>query len=643
MADATGISQREILTTADTIPKMFLGACQKWGKNKVAMRKKEFGIWSEYTWARIHEEVRNLSGGLISLGYSKGDKLAIIGDNCPEWFSAEYAALSVGGVVAGLYTDASRDELAYIVENCDAKFVVVSDQEQVDKFLDIKDKLPKLERVIYWDSKGLWNYDDPILLGWSEVIEMGRKYSAEQPGFFEKYVADTTAEDTALLLYTSGTSGLPKGAMITHGTLTKACQDWCKVEKYTPGDQYVSYMSPAWIAEQTYGICSLVWVGYEVNFPEKPETTQDDIREIAPNMLFFGSRLWESVASSIQARMSDSTAPKRAMYNLGVKIGYKAAYQRLHNKPINIFLRLAYRLNDLIILRPLRDKIGCLKAKHAYTGGALLSPDTIFLFHAINVRIRNNYGLTEVIPGTLQRMNDVNVDTVGSPLGNEIRISDEGEILLRGYGTFQGYYKKPEETAKMKDEYGWLHTGDAGFFTDEGHLVYMDRVKELIELKDSSKFAPAYIEGKLRFSQYITDAVVIGGKHRDYVSVLVQIDSENVGRWAEKNRINYTTFTDLSQKDGVLQLIKKEIERVNEALPDTSKIKRFCNFYKQLDPDESELTRTRKLRRNYIEQKYAILIDTIYSNKNLCTVEADVVYQDGRKSKMTTEAKILDV
>jgi long-chain acyl-CoA synthetase len=643
MTGASGIHQQDTLTTTDTIPKLFLKACRKWGNNKVAMQKKEFGIWNEYTWARVYEEVRNLSGGLISLGFSKGNKLAIIGDNCPEWFCTEYAALALGGVVVGLYADASRNELEYIVESCDAQFVFVSDQEQVDKFLDIKDKLPKLERVIYWDPQGLWKYDNPILLSWSDVIEMGRKYSAEHPGFFEKSVEDTRAEDIALLLYTSGTSALPKGAMITHRTLTKASQDWFTVEKSDPSDQYVSYMAPAWIAEQTYGIVGLVVANYEVSFPEKPETTQADIREIAPNMLFFGSRLWENVASSIQARMSDSTWLKRIIYNLAVKIGYKAAYNRLENKPINIFLKAAFYLNDLMVLRPLRDKIGCLKAKHVYTGGALLSPDTIFFFHAINVQIRNNYGLTEVIPGTLQRMNDVDVDTVGSPLGNEIRITDDNEIVLRGYGTFQGYYKNPEETAKIKDEHGWLHTGDAGFFTDHGHLVYMDRVKELIEIKDGSKFSPAYIEGKMRFSQYIADAMVVGGKERDYVAALVQIDSENVGKWAEKNKINYTTFTDLSQKDEVQQLIKKEVERVNKALPDSSKIMRFCNFYKQLDPDESELTRTRKLRRTYIEQKYKTLIDAIYSDKNCCVLEADVVYQNGRKSKITTEVKIIDL
>ena len=431
--------------------------------------------------------------------------------------------------------------------------------------------------------------------------------------------------------------------MITHGTLVKACSDWCNVENYSAYDQYVSYMSPAWIAEQTYGICSLVYCNYEVNFPESADTVQADIREIAPNMLFFGSRLWESIASTIQARMTDSTWLKKAIYNLAIKVGYRAAYHRLKNEPEGILLKIASHLSEIMVFRPLRDKIGCLKAKYAYTGGALLSPDTIFFFHAINVRIRNNYGLTEVIPGTLQRIDDIDVDTVGSPLGNEIRINDDGEIILRGYGTFQGYYKKPEDSAKAKDQYGWLHTGDAGFFNSNGHLVYMDRVKELIETKDGTKFSPAFMEGKLRFSQYIADAMVIGSKERDYVSALIQIDFENVGRWAENKRINYTTFTDLSQKDEVLQLIRKEISRMNKGLPNTMKIVKFCNLYKQLDADEAELTRTRKLRRNYIEQKYKMLIDTIYSSDDRCVMEADVVYQDGKKSKIKTEVKIINL
>lgn len=625
----------------DTIPKLFLESCQRWGNSKVAMRKKDFGIWNEYTWQHCYEEVRDLAGGLRSLGFDKEDKLAIIGDNSPEWFYAEYAAQALGGVVVGLYTDATRDELAYIVGHSDAKIVVVDDQEQVDKFLDIRSDLPKLERIIYWDPKGMWDYEEAMLSSWDEVIELGKKYAEEHPDFFEETISRTKAGDLACLLYTSGTRALPKGAMLSHRMMVGSSDDWTAVEGYRESDQYVSYMAPAWIAEQTFGVVSLVYANLEVNFPEEPETVQEDIREIAPDMLFFGSRLWESVASTIQAKISDASWFKRFAYHQALRIGYKVATLRLEKKAINLLLRIIYAICDLLVFRPLRDKVGCLKARYAYTGGSLLSPDTIKFFHGINIKIKNNYGLTEVIPVTLQRSDDISVDSVGVPLGNEVAISNDGEIIVRGYGTFDGYYKNPEATQETKDERGWVHTGDAGYFTEDGHLIYMDRVKELIELKDGAKFSPAFIEGKLRFSAYVGDAMIIGGRDKDFVSAIVQIDYENVGRWAEAHRVAYTTFTDLSQKDEVLALMGKDIARVNASLPESFRIKRYCNMYKQFDPDEAELTRTRKIRRTFMEQRYEKLIAALYKGEEECELEVEVVYQDGRKSKMETRVKLV--
>jgi len=624
----------------DTIPKLFLESCQRWGDSKVAMRKKDFGIWNEYTWQDCYDEVRNLAGGLRSLGFDKGDKLAVIGDNSPEWFFAEYAAQALGGVVVGLYTDAIRSELAYIVGHSDTKIVVADDQEQVDKFLDIRNDLPRLERVIYWDPKGMWSYDDPMLSSWDEVIEIGKKYAEEHPNFFEESISGTKIDDLALLLYTSGTSALPKGAMLAHRLLAKAGGDWVEQEDYRSSEQYVSYMSPAWIAEQLFGLGCLVLSNIEVNFPEAPETVQEDIREIGPHMLFFGSRLWESVAATIQAKISDATWLKRLAYHQALRIGYKAADLRLAKKPIDPLLRIAYGICEPMVFRPLRDKVGCLRARHAYTGGALLSPDTIKFFHGINIRIKNNYGLTEAT-ATLQHDNDISVDSVGVPVTNTVAIRDDGEIVIRGDATFDGYYKNPEATQTTIDEDGWVHTGDAGYFTEDGHLIYMDRVKELIELKDGAKFSPAFIEGKLRFSVYIGDAMIIGGKDRDFVSAIIQIDYENVGRWAEAHRISYTTFSDLSQKDEVIALIGKDVARVNASLPEAFSIKRYCNMYKQFDPDEAELTRTRKLRRGFMEQRYEKLLAGLYSGDEECELEVEVVYQDGRKSKMKTPVKLV--
>ena len=629
------------ISTADTIPKLFLQSCQRWGSSKVAMRKKDFGIWNEHTWQDCYDEVRNLAGGLRSLGFAKGDKLAIIGDNSPEWFFSEYAAQALGGVVVGLYTDATRSELTYIVGHSDAKVVVADNQEQVDKLLDIRNELPMLERIVYWDPKGMWNYDDVMLHSWDEVIELGKKYAEEHPDFFEEGISEAKADDLACLLYTSGTSALPKGAMLSHRMLVRASDDWAAVDDYRESDQYVSYMSPAWIAEQTFGICSLVHSCIEVNFPEAPETVQEDIREIAPDMLFFGSRLWESVASTIQAKISDAPWLKRFAYQRALRIGYRVADLRIAKKSVNPLLEIGYAICELLVFRPLRDKVGCFRARHAYTGGALLSPDTIKFFHGINIRIKNNYGLTEVIPVTLQHDDDISVDSVGVPLGNEVAISSDGEIIVRGYGTFDGYYKNPEATQATKDEEGWVHTGDAGYFAEDGHLIYMDRVKELIELKDGARFSPAFIEGKLRFSAYIGDAMVIGGKDWDFVSAIIQIDYENVGRWAEAHRIGYTTFSDLSQKDEVIALIGKDVARVNASLPEAFSMKRYCNMYKQFDPDEAELTRTRKLRRGFMEQRYEKLLAGLYSGDEECEVEVEVVYQDGRKSKMKTPVKLV--
>ena len=626
------------MTESDTLPKLLKQAYEKYKDKKVAVRRKDLGIWNEYTWKDYYENVKYFSLGLVSLGLTPAKKVAIIGDNDVEYYVAEYAAQAASGVVVPLYSDAGHAEVEFTVGHSESTFVVAHDQEQVDKLLKVQNELPNLRKIIYWDPKGLWNYEEPILISWEEVLRQGRKYEEEHGEVFEENIAKGKGDDLALILYTSGTTGVPKGAMLTHENLLFNTKSYLGAQGLTEEDEYFSYMSPAWMTEQIYGVAGGPYLGMTTNFAEEAGTVKEDVREIGPTIIFYGSRLWESTASTIQVKIADTAAIKRFIYRLCLPIGQKMFKLNIESKEASFFWKAVYKLAWVALFEPLLDKLGLSKVRIAYTGGTVLSPESFSFIGALGLGLRQVYGSTEA--GVIAGHRDyIKPHTLGeSPRGADVKI-ENGEIVVRSPGVFQGYYKNPEETAKVLKD-GWFHTGDAGFFDEDGHLVFMDRVSELLELPDGERFAPQFIESTLRFSPYIKDAMILGGKDKPYISAVIIIDYENIGKWAEDHKVVYTTFTDLSQKAEVCDLIQKEVEKTNESLPSTAKVKKFVNLHKEFDPDEAELTRTRKLRRGFMEDKYRELVDAIYSNKRELTAEAYVRYRDGRTGKITTSVNI---
>jgi len=627
--------------TPDTLPKCFLVKVHQYGDNKVAMRQKDLGIWRNITWQECYEHVKRFALGMVSLGLQRGDKVCIIGDNDPQYFWAQLAVQAGGGVAVGIFTDSVPREIQYVVDHSDAAFVLAKDQEQCDKLLVIRDQVPNVRRVIYWEEKGLWSYDESWLICFEEVEALGQAQQEEHPGLFEELVARGKGSDLAVFCYTSGTTGLPKGVMLDHSNLISGCDLTVKVDPRTDTDDYVSFLPPAWITENVLGLTIHLRTGMIVNFPEAPETVQENIREIAPQALLFSARLWESMVAMVQMRITDTSAINRFLYRIFMPVGYKVARMRFEERrQVSLPWRLLYALGDLAVYRPLRDKLGLINVRSAYSSGAALSPDVIRFFRAVGVNIKQLFGSTEAQVHTLHIGDDVRFETVGVPLpGMDVRIANDGEILVRGPTVFRGYYKSAEATAdKLKD--GWFHTGDAGHFDEDGHLIYLDRVKDLLELAGGQRFSPQYIEGRLKFSPYVTDAMAIGGADQPYVTGIINIDFDNVGRWAERRGLAYTTFVDLSQKPEVYDLVQSDVERVNRALPAPARMRKFVLLHKEFDPDEAELTRTRKLRRAFMEERYKLMIDTMYSGGEEVRVRAEVKYRDGRTGVVETSVRV---
>lgn len=627
----------------NTVPKILRYQSRKYGNKKVAMRKKSLGIWQEYHWEESYAHVKKVCLGLVALGLHHGEKVSIVGDNDPEWFWAEWAVQSVGGVAVGLYVDSIPDELQYIINHSESVIVFAKDQEQVDKILSFIEKSPQIRKIIYWEYKGMWKYEQPLLISWGEVEELGRKYEEEHPGKFDELIDQTKPEDLALISYTSGTTGLPKGALASHWTMLANAFWQLVAMPWSDADDYLSYLPPAWVGEQFFGIAGGLIAGPRINFPEEPETVTENLREIAPKFLIFNPRLWESIASTIQAKMIDAYPLKRFFYNRAQTIGYKRADAELAGKQLNFLERVINKVADLVVFRCVRDRMGLSGLRFGITGGGPLSPECFRFFRALNVPIRQIFGSSEILPLTAHisgKERGIEGESIGfvAP-GREVRIMDDNEILGRGDGLCLGYYKDPEKTAEALGD-GWYHSGDAGHLIEEGKVIYWDRVKDLLELSSGIKFPPQYIEGKLKFSPYVKDCMVVGGKDRGYVSVIIALDYEICSRWAESLSIAYTTFIDLSQKDEIIELISKDIRKVNRNLPEAQRVKKFANLHKEFDPDEAELTRTRKLRRAFMEDRYKAIIEGMYSEKKEVDIEAPVVYRDGRRAVVKTVIKI---
>ncbi len=631
------------MAAEETLPQLLRRNYTLYGDRKPALRVKDLGIWKTYTWKDYYEHVKLLSLGLMSLGLKPEDKVTIIGDNRPEWFIAELAAQAAGAVAVGVYPDSLPTEVKYILDHSDSRFAVVHDQEQVDKLLLLKSELPKLEMVIYWDPKGLRYYDDPILTDFGSVEELGRRYEEDHPGLFEEGVEKGNREDIGVLCYTSGTTGLPKGAMLSHRFLVGNARKWQEVDPWQEDYDNLSFLPPPWVMEQLVGVSMSLITGIKVNFPEAPETVQTDMREIGPRFIVTAPRIWENMASTVQSKIMDTGYIKRSLYRFGLWTGYRYVDIISRGERPGLHWRALYGLANLVVLRPLKDKLGLLRLKSAYTGGAPLSDAVLKFFHALGVPIKQAFGATECGAVTMHTKDDIKLETVGRPYeGVEIAISDTGEIKVKHDFLFSGYYKNPEATQKVLRD-GWYYMGDMGLLDDDGHLVMIDRLEDVMKLPDGSKFSPQYIETRLKFSQYIIDAVVIGGGERPFVASLINVDFQNVGKWAEIHKIPYTTFTDLSQKPEVYDLVEKEVEQANRVLPRAARIRRFANLHKELDADEAELTRTRKLRRGFFEERYRDLVNGLFEAESKIEVSAQVKYQDGRMAQASTTVMVRDL
>ena len=630
------------LSSNDTLPKLLVKMARERGAKK-AMFHKDLGVWQEYSWDEYLTEVKYFALGLKNLGLERGARLSILGDNDPHWYWAELAAQSLGAVPVGIFSDAITSELHYLMTNSDSTFLIASDQEQIDKALEIQDRTPLIKKVIFWEYNGLDNYDDPILMSWEDVRDLGKSSDRDHPDAFLDEVSQGKGEDVCFILYTSGTSGAQKGAMRTHRNYLSGAVPWVKELGLTEKDRHFAFYSPAWIVEQHDGIGASLVSGQVTYFPESADTALTDMREVGPTIFFSASRIWEGLCSTIQVKIMDASWFNRFVYNLLLPIGKKKADLVMKKERQSLWFGLLHKFADTLVFARLRDRMGLLRIRAGVTAGALLSPDAFQYFWTLGIPIRQVYGLTEMAPITMHQGGDLDKNTIGTPMsGVEVRQSEDGEIQVKGENCFVGYYNKPEASEEAL-EGGWFHTGDWGYLNDNGHLIIYDRLKDAVKLKTGHRFAPQYIESQLKFSPYINDAVVIGGEEYNYVSVIINIEFDNISKWADKNRVNYLTFTDLSQKKEVYDLVHREIKRINENLPEETRVKRFANLYKQLDADEAELTRTRKVKRNVFEDKYRAVIDALYGSQSTIDVETEVKYRDGKTSRIRTSVSIRDV
>ncbi len=634
----------ELRPDADTLPKVLLENVRERG-DEVALREKEFGIWQSFTWVRYAERVRNFARGLVELGLKKGEIVAVLGDNRPEWLIAQLAAQSIGARSLGIYQDSVAVEVRYLMEFSGARFVIAEDQEQVDKLLEVWDELNagdhQVRSVIYYDPRGLGSYPHDFLLGFSAVEEIGRSASSSTEADFEDWVRATEVDDVALLSTTSGTTGKPKLAMLSHRNLLVMAHAFNGIDPMQSDDEFVSFLPLAWIGEQMIGAaCGLV-VGFSLNFPEEPETVQQNIREIGPHTMFSPPRIWENMVSDVQVRIEDSSWLKRKIYGWALEVGYRSADTLLEHGRQPAFLAFQRALANACCFFWLRDKLGLRRIRRAYTGGAALGPDIFRFFHAVGVNLKQIYGQTEVSGiSVAHRDDDIKFHTVGTPVpGMEVRLGEGGEILTRSPSVFLGYYRNEEATEEALRD-GWLYSGDAGYMDDDGHLIVIDRKKDVMELHDGTQFSPQFIENKLKFSPYVKEAVVFGGGDYPFVTSLITIDFANAGKWAERRQIPYTTFTDLAQKPEIYELVLEHTAGINGDLPESARIQRLLLLHKELDADDEELTRTRKVRRRFIADRYRLLVNALYGGDEAVEIENKITYQDGTTAVLQTRLRI---
>lgn len=622
----------------NTFPKLLLYNADTWPQ-ETALREKEFGIWNEYSWADYQRTVKLFALGMHKLGIVKEDSVGIIGDNRPEWVASEVASHALRAMIFGIYQDSMNEECAYLINYAGAKIIIAEDEEQVDKVLDITEECPCVKHIIYCDPRGMRKYDDPRLLSHTDLMQLGEQLDKEQPDLYRQLVAAGQPEDVAILCPTSGTTSNPKLAMLQCGPMLEHCLAYLHADPKYPTDNYVSVLPLPWIMEQVYAVAQALISRQIVNFVEEPETMMEDLREIGPNFVLLAPRVWESVAADVKAKMMDATWLKKKMYAWGTKLAKQAEENGKEQS------KLAYWL----LFKALKDRLGFSFLRSAATGGAALGPDTFKFFLAMGVPLRQLYGQTELAGAyTIHNADDVDFDSVGVPFENaEVRIDNPdsngvGEVVARTRGMFLGYYKNQEATDESLDN-GWMHTGDAGYFKKENdHLVVIDRISDLAETSNGSRFSPQFIENKLKFSPFIAEAV-IQGDERAYLAAILCIRYEIVAKWAEQRGLAFTNYINLSAQPEIYNLVQAEVNQVNATLPEAQRIRKFLLLYKQLDADDGELTRTRKVRRGVIKEKYSEIIDTIYSDQEIVHIDTVITFQDGNQSRVQTDVRVVDL
>jgi len=631
---------------ADTFPRLLIEHARQRGE-RPAIREKDLGIWQTWSWAQSLEQVRALACGLHTLGLRRGETLAIIGDNRPRLYWSMDAAQALGAIPVPLYQDSVADEMAYVLSNADVRIAIVEDQEQVDKLLEIKPRCPRLELIIYDDPRGLRHYDRETLRAYEDVQSAGRDLERAQPSFFDAEVERGQPGDVAIMLYTSGTTGTPKGVMLTHDNLILTGRGGIQRERLTADEEVMAYLPMAWVGDNLFSYCQGHVAGFCVSCPESPDTVLTDMREIGPTYFFAPPRILENLLTTVSIRMEDASAFKRWLYARCMALARRWGPAVLDHRPVPLAARIGYALGDLLIYGPLRNVLGFSRVRVAYTAGEAIGPDLFLFYRSLGVNLKQLYGSTETsVFVCMQPDGQVKLDTVGTPAMNvEVRISPEGEVQVRSPGVFHGYFKAEGASAEAKTPDGFFRTGDAGFFDEDNHLRIIDRARDVGRLQDGTLFAPKYLENKLKFFPFIKEAVAFGDR-RPEATAFVCIDLAAVGNWAERRNLAYTGYTDLAGQRPVHDLIRGCVEQVNADLARDPRLKgsqihRFLVLHKELDADDGELTRTRKVRRGFIAEKYGSLVEALYSGVPSVHVETQVRFEDGRTGLVRADLPIL--
>jgi long-chain acyl-CoA synthetase len=627
----------------DTLPKLLRRNMKSFGK-QTGMREKDRGIWQSYSWRQYYVHVRAFALGLAAAGFKRGDKLSVLGDNRARLYWAQVAAQALGGVSVPLYQDSIAGELAYVLGHAEVSVVVAEDQEQVDKVLSIAGELPSLRLLVYEDPRGMSGYEHRLLKSFAELEEMGTAFAKGHAEYFEHELDQGRPADVAAIAYTSGTTGRSKGVLLSHANMIATAENFALIEPLERGDDWLCYLPMGWVGDMTYSLATSMVSGATCNCPESPETVQRDLRELGPAMFLAPPRIWESMLTGLQVKAADASWLKRHVYQYYRALAERCELLKTDGKPIPAKTRFGYWLGEMLVYGPVRDQLGLRNARTCLTGGAPLGADTFRFFRSFGVNLKQVYGATEACGlVSLQADNEADPNTVGRIVPEtEVRIGERGEVEVKGPGVFVGYYKQEDATRDAITSDGWLKTGDAGFVDPRGQLAIIDRAKDVGKLADGTPFAPQFIENKLKFSPYIREAVAFGDQ-RPFVAAMVAIDIATTGKWAEQRSLAYTSFMDLSRKPEVARLIVEEVAKINATLPETIRVRRIVLLNKELEADDAEMTRTRKVRRGFVAEKYAPVIGAFYDGAKETELTMDITFEDGRRSSLTARLAVHDV